>query len=140
MGKCCAGVRPYQAVRSGHPTYNHVKVKVIDAPVGKLLLANGLDALLVVERVPELGNNEQVLALHDTLVDRTLDTLASLDLVAVVAGAVKQTVASLDGVVDLIGAGVVVDLPQAETDERHLAAIVELDGGRRHGSGGEASV
>jgi hypothetical protein len=77
-----------------------------------------------VEGIPELGNNEQVLALHDTLVDRALDTLASLDLVAVVACAVKEAVAGLDGVVDLVGAGV----------------IVELHGGRRHGSGGEASV
>jgi hypothetical protein len=93
-----------------------------------------------VEGVPELGNDEQVLALHDALIDRTLDTLASLDLVAVVACAVKEAVAGLDGVVDLVGAGVVVDLPETETDKRHLAAIVKLDGGRRHGSGGEASV
>jgi hypothetical protein len=93
-----------------------------------------------VEGVPELGNNEQVLALHDTLVNGTLDTLAGLDFVAVVACTVKETVSSLDGVVNLVGASVVVDLPEAEADERHLAAIVEFDGGRRHGSGGEASV
>ena len=92
------------------------------------------------EGVPELGNNEQVLALHDTLVNGTLDTLAGLDFVAVVACTVKETVSSLDGVVNLVGASVVVDLPEAEADERHLAAIVELDSGRRHGSGGEASV
>ena len=50
------------------------------------------------------------------------------------AGAVKEAVAGLDGVVDLVGAGVVVDLPQAEADERHLLAIVEGDCfGVRHG-------
>jgi hypothetical protein len=93
-----------------------------------------------VEGVPKLGDNEQVLALHDSLVNRTLDTLAGLDFVAVIASTIKETVSSLDGVVNLVGASVVVDLPEAEADERHLAAVVELDGGGRHGSGGEASV
>jgi hypothetical protein len=45
------------------------------------------------------------------------------------AGAVKQTVAGLDGIVDGVGADVVVDLPQAETHKGHLVATVELDGG-----------
>jgi hypothetical protein len=93
-----------------------------------------------VEGVPELGDDEQVLALHDALVNRTLDTLASLDLVAVVACAVKEAVAGLDGVVDLVGAGVVVDLPKTEAHQGHLAAVVQLNSGRRHCGGGEASV
>jgi len=118
---------------------DNVKVEVVNAPVSELLLANGSNAVLVVERVPQLGDNEEVLALDKTLVDCALDTLAGLDLVAVVAGAVKQTVASLDGVVDLVGAGVVVHLPKTEANEGHLAAIVELDSGGRHGSGGKAS-
>lgn len=41
--------------------------------------------------------------------------------------AVEETVPALDGVVDLVGAGVVVDLPQAEAYDRHLMTAVQLD-------------
>lgn len=33
-----------------------IKIKVVDAPVGKLLPADGLDPTAVVERVPKFGN------------------------------------------------------------------------------------
>lgn len=46
------------------------------------------------------------------------------------ASAVKQTVTSLDGVVDSVGASVVVDLPETEAHEGHFIAVVKLD---RHG-------
>lgn len=118
---------------------DNVKVEVVNAPVSELLLADGRDAVIVVEGVPELGDNEEVLTLDKALVDRTFNTLASLDLVAVVASAVKETVSSLDGVVNLVGAGVVVHLPKTEANEGHLAAIVKLDSGGGHGSGGKGS-
>lgn len=38
------------------------------------------------------------------------------------AGTVKESVTSLDGVVDSVGTGGVVDLPETETNERHLRA------------------
>ena len=37
-----------------------VQVEVVDAPVAELLLADGLDAVAVVERIPELGDEEEV--------------------------------------------------------------------------------
>ena len=40
---------------------------------------------------------------------------------------VKQAIASFDGIVDLVGAGVVVDLPATEADEGHVVATVEFD-------------
>lgn len=40
------------------------------------------------------------------------------------AGAVKQTVSFLDGVVDLVRAGVVVHLPETEAHEGHVVAAV----------------
>ena len=43
------------------------------------------------------------------------------------AGTVKKAVAALDGIVDLVGAGVVVHLPQTEADKGHVMAAVELD-------------
>jgi hypothetical protein len=65
---------------------------------------------------PELGNDSEVLTLHNAFIDGPFHSLSRLNLVAVIAGAVKQTVASLDGVVDLICAGVIVHLPQAEAN------------------------
>jgi hypothetical protein len=40
------------------------------------------------------------------------------------AGPIKQAIARLDGVVDLISAGIVVHLPQTEPHEGHLKATV----------------
>lgn len=50
----------------------------------ELLLANGLDTLLVVEGVPELGDDEELLALDNSLLDGFREPLACLLLVAVV--------------------------------------------------------
>ena len=45
------------------------------------------------------------------------------------AGTIQQTVTSLDGLVNGVGAGGVVNLPEAEADLGHLVAAAELDGG-----------
>lgn len=47
-------------------------------------------------------------------------------------GSIEQTVTSLDGVVDGVGASVGANLPQAEAYLWHLKAIVELDVWDRH--------
>lgn len=39
---------------------DNVEVEVVDVPVCELFLANRGDAFRVVERVPELGNKEEV--------------------------------------------------------------------------------
>lgn len=95
---------------------------------------DGLDALLLVESVPEFGDDEEVLALHKTLIDGALDTDASLLLIAVIydtsllannsfverarqkrtKSTIEQPISGLDGLVDHVG-GVVSDLPEAET-------------------------
>jgi len=53
-------------------------------PVSELLLGNGDDTLLLVERVPELGDDEEVLTLDEAVLNGAGDTLTSLLLVAVV--------------------------------------------------------
>lgn len=63
-----------------------VQVEVVDVPVGELLAADGLDFVAVVEAVPELGDDEEVLTLDETILDGAGDTLTALDLVAVVCG------------------------------------------------------
>lgn len=107
-------------ILQGDGEVDDVQVKVVNAQVCELLLGNGLDLVGIVERVPELGNEEQLLTLDESVLDGTGNTLANLLLVAVVAGTVKESVSNLDGVVDSVGASVVVDLPETETNERHL--------------------
>lgn len=128
-----------------------VQIEVVDAPVGELLAGDGLDLVGFVEAVPELGDDEELLALDDTLLNGAGYTLAGFDFVAVVydlwcqcqfglglgrvkctAGTVEETVASLDGVVDLVGTSVVVDLPQAEAHKGHLIAAAKLDSRGNH--------
>ena len=118
---------------------NDEEVEVVNAPVCELLLGDWLDALLVVEGVPageilvsleftrpnscfnsQLRDDEQLLTLDEAILDRSCYTFTSLLLVAIIAGTVEKAVPSLDGVVDLIGAGIVVHLPKAEAHKRHL--------------------
>lgn len=61
-----------------------VQVEVVNAQVGQLLAGNGLDLIAVVEAVPQLGDEEEILASDQTILDGAGDTLADLDLVAVV--------------------------------------------------------
>ena len=56
------------------------------------------------------------------------DVLGSLH----TACTIEETVSRLDSVVNLVGASVVVDLPQAKADEGHIIATIELDVGSRH--------
>ena len=73
-------------VLEGDGEVHDVEVEVVDAPVGELLLADGLDPLGVVEGVPELGDEEEVGALHEAVFDGAGDALAGFDFVAVVWG------------------------------------------------------
>lgn len=61
-----------------------VQVEVVDAPVLELLLADRLDSIAVVKRIPELGDKEEVFALDEALLDGAGDTLARLYFVAVI--------------------------------------------------------
>jgi hypothetical protein len=74
------GVDPFE----GDGEVDDVEVEVVDAQVGELLAGNGLDAVTVVEGVPELGDEEKLLALDQTVLNGAGNTLANLDLVAVV--------------------------------------------------------
>jgi len=49
-----------------------------------LLADDGLHALLLVEGIPEFGDYNEVLALHDTLIDGTLDALSGFLLISVI--------------------------------------------------------
>ena len=60
------------------------EIEVVDAPVGQLLSADWLDLLELVERLPELGDDEELLPLHDSVLDSTSDSLSALLLVAII--------------------------------------------------------
>ena len=48
------------------------------------------------------------------------------------AGAVEETVSLLDGMIDLVCAGVVVHLPETKAHKGHVVAAAELDGRGGH--------
>jgi len=63
-----------------------VEVEVVDAPVLELLFADRLDAIVVVEGIPEFGDEVELFALDEAFFDGTGDSLAAFLLVAVVCG------------------------------------------------------
>jgi hypothetical protein len=71
-------------VLEGDGEVDEEKIKVVDLPVGELAAGDRLDVLLVVVSLPELGDDEEVLSLHDALFDGAGDTLTTSLLIAVV--------------------------------------------------------
>ena len=95
------------------------------------LLETGVDGLLDagVEGAPQLGGDEEVLALDDAGINALLDSLADLVLVAVALRRVDVAVADLDGVGDGLSDLARGGLPGAQTEGRDLSASVELEAG-----------
>lgn len=60
------------------------EVEVVDSPVCKLLLGDGLDAGAFVEGVPELGDEEEVFAFDEAVFDGAGYAFAGFFFVAVV--------------------------------------------------------
>lgn len=63
---------------------HNVEVEVLDAPVGQLFAADGLDFVAFVERVPEFRDKEEVFAFDKAFFDSSGDTFARFFFVAVV--------------------------------------------------------
>jgi hypothetical protein len=122
------------------------EIKVVNPPVRKLLLANWLDFVAIMERIPELADNEEIFTLDKAILDCPCYSLASFLLVAVICESlrsaldlycwpwrhttrsIKQPVARLDCIVYGIRACCVVNLPQTKANLWHRMAAVELDG------------
>jgi len=98
-------------VFEGDGEMDDVEVEVVDAPVVELLFADGFDVFLVVVGVPEFGDEKEIFSLHYTFLDGAGDTLACFDFIAVVACTIEESIARLDGIVNLIGTGVIVNFP-----------------------------
>ena len=77
-------------VFEGDGEMHDVEIEVVDAPVFELLFADGLDAVVVVEGIPELGDEEEVFAFDDAFFDGAGDTLAGFYLVAVICGELES--------------------------------------------------
>ena len=77
------------------------QVEVAETP-GLILEAGLLERVLpLMVVVPELGGDEEILALDDTLLNGTANTLSCLGAVGVVPRPVDVAVAKLDGIVYL---------------------------------------
>jgi len=57
---------------------------LLKIPPLELLTDDGLNTLLLVESIPELGNDGEFLALHEAFIDGTLDANTSLFLITIV--------------------------------------------------------
>ena len=71
-------------VFEGDGEVHDVEVEVVNAPILQLLLADRCHTVMVVERVPQLGNKEEIRAFDDSVLDGPGDALAGFDLIAVV--------------------------------------------------------
>lgn len=58
-----------------------------DIPVRELLFADWLDPVAIVERVPQFGDDEELLALDEAVFYRSRDTLSALLLISVICSA-----------------------------------------------------
>lgn len=63
---------------------DQVQVEVVDAPVGKLLLGDGLNLVIVVEGLPQLGDDEEVRSLYEAVFDGAGNALSGFDFIAIV--------------------------------------------------------
>lgn len=104
---------------------NQVEVDVVEAEVLEGPLASWLDVLLSMLGVPELGGDEEILTLDDTLIDGSLDALTGFLFVAIYGSLINESVAQLDGIVNAIGAFVVIDLPASEANCWHFCTGVQ---------------
>lgn len=68
----------------GDGKMNDVKVEVVDAPVLELLFTDGLHTVMVVERVPQFRDKEEVGTFHYAFFDGASDALTGFLFVAVV--------------------------------------------------------
>jgi hypothetical protein len=99
---------------------NIVKTQVLQAGFETLLNA-------VVVRAPQLGGDEEILALDDSSVNGLLDALANLVLVTIAESTVNVTVTRLNSVEDSIGYLARGRLPSSQTKGRDLSSGVELE-------------
>jgi hypothetical protein len=67
------------------------------------------------EAVPELGDDEEVFTLDDTIFDGSCDAITGFFFVAIITGAIEKAVTSFDRVVDLVGARIIVDFPEPKS-------------------------
>jgi hypothetical protein len=63
---------------------DQVEVEVVNAPVLELLLGDGFDLFVVVECLPELGDNKEVFTLYETFLDGAGNTLTGFDFIAII--------------------------------------------------------
>jgi len=83
--------------RSARGSGFYSQINIVQSKIVERFLARRADVFFSVERVPQLGRNPQLLTRHNALFDGSSDTFANFFLVAIIAGAVKVSVTSLDG-------------------------------------------
>lgn len=106
--------------REGNGPVDQVEVEVVKLELGEGVVEGLLDVLGAVGVVPQLGGDEDVLALEAKVLQALVKTLCDLLLVLVDLGQVKVAVARLQGLVDahrdLAGLGLPGTVPESAVD------------------------
>ena len=71
-------------VLEGDGEVDEEEVKVVDLPVGELAAGDGSDVFLVVEGLPELGDDEEVFTLHEAFGDGPGDAFSAFLFVSII--------------------------------------------------------
>ena len=82
---------------------NQVEIQVVQLQVAECLLAGSFHYALVVERAPQLADNEEMLALHHLLLELLLEGHSHLFLILVHLGTVNVAVPKVNGNLHSLG-------------------------------------
>jgi len=116
-----------------HRHVHQVEVNVLQTQVVQAKAAGALHQTRIVVDPAQLGGHEDLLASHNTLGDLLGDRLPHLSLVLVDEGGVQVPVAHVEGVARGVVGVRLEGSPGAQTQDRHLAPIIQLDGGSQIG-------
>lgn len=104
VGGCGEQVAAHIADKGeGHGPVDEVEVKVVELELSEGVIEGLLNVLGAMGVVPQLGGDEEVLALETELFDALVQTLGDLLLVLVDLGQIEVAVASLESLVDANG-------------------------------------
>lgn len=104
---------------------HQIQINIVQTQVLQGSLETLLDAGVV--RAPQLGSDEQILALDNASVNGLLDTLADLVLIAIAQSAVNVAVARLNGVAHGASNLARRGLPGTQAQSRDLSTGVQLE-------------
>ena len=82
--------------------------------------------LFLMVSIPKLPSDPKIIAIAETRIERSLDSLANEVLVSIITGAIEMAVSDLNRFMNYRGYSVFIDLPGAQSGRRKCRAIREV--------------